>query len=81
MNRRERRANGQRGHRRLTQAQIRRVTACPDCNADMDSAEVGPGVYQVAVFHTTPARGSPRSSEPAATASGSHTRRTEPGNA
>lgn len=51
MNRRERRANGQRGHRRHTQAQIRRVTACPDCNADVDSAEVGPGVYQVAVFH------------------------------
>jgi hypothetical protein len=35
----------------MTKAQIRRVTACPDCNADVDSIEVGPGVHQVFVYH------------------------------
>lgn len=51
MNRRQRRAAGQRGHRPLTKAEIRRVAACPDCAADVDGIEVEPGVYQVAVFH------------------------------
>ena len=35
----------------MTPAQIRRATACPDCAADVESYEVGPGVYQVAVYH------------------------------
>ena len=51
MNRRQRRANGQRGRLTLNPAQIRHVAACPDCNADLDSVEVEPGIYQVFVFH------------------------------
>jgi hypothetical protein len=51
MNRRQRRANGQRSRRSLTPAQIRRIAACPDCAATVDGFEVEPGHYQVAVFH------------------------------
>jgi hypothetical protein len=51
VNRRERRANGQRGCRTLTQSQIRRAIACPDCAADVDSVEIEPGAYQVFVYH------------------------------
>jgi hypothetical protein len=51
VNRRQRRAAGQRGHPRLTEADIRRVAACPDCDADVDGFEAEPGVYSVAVMH------------------------------
>jgi hypothetical protein len=51
VNRRDRRAAGQRGRRTLTEADIRRVAACPDCNADVDGYEVEPGVYRAVVFH------------------------------
>lgn len=51
MNRRDRRANGQRGPRRLSQADIWHAAACPDCNADVDSVEVEPGFYQVFIAH------------------------------
>jgi hypothetical protein len=50
MSRRDRREHD-RQRRRLTPAQIRRVTQCPDCNAAVGSVEVGPGVHQVFVFH------------------------------
>jgi hypothetical protein len=51
VNRRDRRANGQRRRPRLTQAEIRCVAACPDCNADVDSVEIDPNVHQVFVYH------------------------------
>ena len=35
----------------MTAAQIRLVTACPDCGSDVEPIEVAPGVHQVFVFH------------------------------
>ena len=52
MNRRDRRANGQRGPRTITQAEaIRRVIACPDCGSRVTVVEIAPGVCNAAVEH------------------------------
>ena len=49
MNRRQRRANGQR--RQWTPQQMARATACPDCNSDVVLIEAAPRVYQAEVHH------------------------------
>jgi|1185.fasta_scaffold1377328_2 hypothetical protein len=47
MNRRDRRATGQ----RRSLADMERAAACPDCNADVTMTEVAPNVYSGTVVH------------------------------
>jgi hypothetical protein len=48
MNRRQRRAAGQ---RRYGPRDLKQAAACPDCGSDVSVIEVAPGVYQAEVRH------------------------------
>ena len=51
MNRRRKRATGQRRAASWTVPEVTQIAACPDCNADVTVTEVAPGVFAGTVEH------------------------------